>query len=119
HRLSLGVARDDHRGARRRPRASGPSRPRARARGDARTGRGIGMSAVETRRERTFAWEDPERASHAAEGLGVLELMNAIIDGTLPPPPIARLLGMSVVAVGDGRAVFGLEPAEWMYNPIG
>ena len=45
--------------------------------------------------------------------------MRAIIDGTLPPPPIAQMLGMSLVAVGEGRAVFGLEPDEWMYNPIG
>ena len=26
---------------------------------------------------------------------------------------------MSVVEVGPGRAVFAIEPAEWMYNPLG
>jgi uncharacterized protein (TIGR00369 family) len=26
---------------------------------------------------------------------------------------------MSVVEVGSGRAVFAIEPAEWMYNPLG
>src|SRR5262249_57148734 len=29
------------------------------------------------------------------------------------------LLGMTLVEVGEGRAVFAVEPAEWMYNPIG
>ena len=28
-------------------------------------------------------------------------------------------MGMSILEVGHGRAVFALDPAEWMYNPIG
>ena len=39
--------------------------------------------------------------------------------GTLPPPPIARLLDFELVEVQDGRALFAMQPAEWMYNPIG
>jgi uncharacterized protein (TIGR00369 family) len=83
------------------------------------------VSTLETRRARasqrarTFAWEDPLDAAHTAAGHSGLEFMRAIIDGTLPAPPIAQMLGMSLVAVGEGRAVFGLEPDEWMYNPIG
>jgi uncharacterized protein (TIGR00369 family) len=45
--------------------------------------------------------------------------MRAIIDGTLPPPPIAQLLDFTIVEVDEGRALFAMEPAEWMYNPIG
>jgi uncharacterized protein (TIGR00369 family) len=45
--------------------------------------------------------------------------MQAIVDGVLPPPPIARLLDFTIVEVDEGRAVFAMEPAEWMYNPIG
>ncbi len=37
----------------------------------------------------------------------------------MPPPPVARLLGFHIVEAEEGRAVFALEPAEWMYNPIG
>jgi len=48
-----------------------------------------------------------------------MEVLQAIIDGELPPPPIAELLGMKLVEVNAGRAVFAVEPAEWMYNPIG
>jgi uncharacterized protein (TIGR00369 family) len=79
------------------------------------------MSAIErTRtRTRTFSWEDPAPAAAAAMELPGLESMRAIIDGTLPPPPIARLLDFAIVEVQEGRAVFAMEPAEWMYNPIG
>jgi uncharacterized protein (TIGR00369 family) len=71
------------------------------------------------RRTRTFAWSDP--AAVAATGLNLpgIEYIRRIIDGTVPPPPIAELLAMSIVEVDPGRVVFALEPAEWMYNPIG
>jgi acyl-coenzyme A thioesterase PaaI-like protein len=48
-----------------------------------------------------------------------IEYLREVATGALPPPPIAELLGMSLVEVERGRAVFALEPAEWMYNPIG
>ena len=77
------------------------------------------MSTVERLRTRSFSWEDPAAAAAAARELPGLQCMQAIVDGTLPPPPIARLLDFSVIEVQDGRAVFAMEPAEWMYNPIG
>jgi uncharacterized protein (TIGR00369 family) len=70
-------------------------------------------------RTRSFSWEDPAASAAAGRELTGLERMRAIIEGTLPPPPIARLLGFSVIEVQEGRAVFAMEPAEWMYNPIG
>ncbi|MFL6062756.1 MAG: PaaI family thioesterase [Marmoricola sp.] len=48
-----------------------------------------------------------------------LETMQMIVEGVLPPPGIAVLLGMSVVEVGDGVATFELSPDERMMNPIG
>ena len=77
------------------------------------------MSTLATQRVRTFTWEDPREAARLAEGYSGLELMSAISDGSIPPPPVARMLGMSLMAVGEGHAVFGLEPEERMYNPIG
>jgi uncharacterized protein (TIGR00369 family) len=77
------------------------------------------MSAVGQLRTRSFSWEDPAAAEAAGAGLSGLERMRAIVDGTLPPPPIARLLDFTIVEVDEGRAVFAMEPAEWMYNPIG
>ncbi len=70
-------------------------------------------------RERTFSWADPRAALNQAAGRSGLEVMRAIIDGELPPPPIARLLEMEVIEAEPGRAVFALQPQEWMYNPIG
>jgi uncharacterized protein (TIGR00369 family) len=76
------------------------------------------LDAVATR-TRTFTWQDP--AATAAEGLALagLDYIRAIMDRTLPAPPIAELLGFEIVEAEEGRAVFALEPAEWMYNPIG
>jgi uncharacterized protein (TIGR00369 family) len=70
-------------------------------------------------RRRSFEWVDPLEAGAAAAGLSGLETMEAIMAGSVPPPPIAAMLGMEVVGVEPGRALFALEPAEWMYNPIG
>ena len=77
------------------------------------------MSATEALRSRSFSWEDPSVTAVAGGELSGLECMQAIIDGRLPPPPIARLLDMSVIEAEHGRAVFAIEPAEWMFNPLG
>jgi uncharacterized protein (TIGR00369 family) len=77
------------------------------------------VSTLERLRTRSFSWEDPAAAAAAAVELSGLECMQAIVDGTLPAPPIARLLDFTIVEVEDGRALFAMEPAEWMYNPIG
>ena len=77
------------------------------------------MSTAERLRERSFSWEDPAATAAAALELPGLQCMQAIVDGTLPPPPIARLLDFEIVEVQDGRALFAMQPAEWMYNPIG
>jgi uncharacterized protein (TIGR00369 family) len=70
-------------------------------------------------RIRTFSWQDPMRSAQLARQRSGMEVLQAVIDGTVGPPPIADLLGMSLVEVQEGRAVFAVEPAEWMYNPIG
>jgi uncharacterized protein (TIGR00369 family) len=71
------------------------------------------------RRSRTFSWEDPSAAAAAGLRLPGLDHIRAIAAGTLPPPPIAQLLGFEIVQAEEGRAVFAMEPAEWMFNPIG
>jgi uncharacterized protein (TIGR00369 family) len=85
----------------------------------AREAAGAGELAPISERTRSFSWEDPAATAGAGLELPGLEAMRAIMDGTLPAPPIARLLDFTIVEVDDGRAVFAMEPAEWMYNPIG
>ena len=48
-----------------------------------------------------------------------LEHMRAIAAGEIAAPPIAGLLGMEIVELGEGRAVFAITPAQQHYNPIG
>ena len=50
------------------------------------------------------------------DGIGFLK---GIIDGTLPKPPIADLLGFDIVEAETGKAVFECVPEFKHYNPIG
>jgi uncharacterized protein (TIGR00369 family) len=70
-------------------------------------------------RSRTFTWSDPAAMTQTGMRKSGIEYMREIIAGTLAPPPVAELLGMRIVEVQPGRAVFAVDPAEWMYNPIG
>jgi uncharacterized protein (TIGR00369 family) len=70
-------------------------------------------------RTRTYSWEDPFTVVNAAAGLSGLEVLQKIVAGELPPPPIAATLDFSLVEVERGKAVFEGEPAEFHYNPIG
>src|SRR5262245_55389556 len=70
-------------------------------------------------RTRTYSWEDPFALRDALAGHSGLELMQMMVRGELPPPPIARTLDFRVVEAERGRAVFECEPAEFHYNPIG
>lgn len=70
-------------------------------------------------RSRTVSWEDPlVTAAGALERTG-LETMQAIRDGELPPPPIARLMRFDVRELEEGRVVFGCALDESVYNPLG
>lgn len=78
------------------------------------------MSPDETlRRERTFSWEDPLVTAAGARGRTGLEFIRAVMDGELPPPPIAVLMSMGPIEVEEGRVVFAGTPGEEHYNPIG
>jgi len=47
------------------------------------------------------------------------EILQAIIDGELPQPPIAQTLSFWITEVGDGFAVFEGEPGPNLLNPMG
>jgi uncharacterized protein (TIGR00369 family) len=77
------------------------------------------MNTTEQKRARTFTWDDPRATAEAGLRLPGIEYLRGIADGTFPPPPIARLFGFSIAEVEPGRAIFALEPEEWMCNPLG
>jgi uncharacterized protein (TIGR00369 family) len=52
-------------------------------------------------------------------GKGGLELMQAMLRGELPWPPIARTLDFQLMEVGEGRAVFQGTPGPNHFNPMG
>ena len=70
-------------------------------------------------RRRTVDWQDPAAVRRSAQGLTGLEIMRGIRDGTLPPPPMARLIGIDCVVAEPGEIVMELDPLESMENTIG
>jgi uncharacterized protein (TIGR00369 family) len=47
------------------------------------------------------------------------EILQAIIDGTLPQPPISQTMSFWITEVGEGFAVFEGEPGSHLLNPMG
>lgn len=71
-------------------------------------------------RSRTFDWADPAEALAQTRSAETgLQALRGMIDGLIPPPPIAQMMGFTLVEVEEGRAVFECTPAEFHYNPIG
>lgn len=52
-------------------------------------------------------------------GKSGLEIMQALLRGELPYPPISETLGFYLIEVGDGHAVFQGAPQFRHYNPLG
>ena len=70
-------------------------------------------------RHREVSWEDPLVSAAQALDLSGLDFLRGIIVGRIPPPPIAVLFGMSILAAEPGQVTFGLDVGEHLYNPIG
>ncbi|GAA4571214.1 PaaI family thioesterase [Planotetraspora kaengkrachanensis] len=65
---------------------------------------------------RTHSWVPPTPPTGELSGL---DFLRALIDGEIPPPPIAGTLGFTLVHVEPGKAIFEGEPGEHLYNPLG
>ena len=53
------------------------------------------------------------------EGRSGLDLLQAMIAGELPAPPISQAMGILLVEVEKGRAVFEGRPGPHLLNPLG
>ena len=70
-------------------------------------------------RSRLVSWSDPRLTSDVAGTIPGLEFLQRIVRGELPRPPIGELMDFRLVEVESGKAVFAIETAEYLYNPIG
>ena len=77
------------------------------------------LFSLASRRQRVVNWQAPGPAAKVAAGMSGIEMMCAIRDGILPPPPMARLIGFRVSVVEPGRVVMELDPDESLENTIG
>ncbi len=73
----------------------------------------------EGRRSRLVTWADPAALREAGRTMTRLELIQAMIDGRLPRPPMGELMGYWPVEAVPGRVVYAGEPGEQHYNTIG
>ena len=70
-------------------------------------------------RTKALDYVDPGPHIASAFALSGREQLQAIIDGDVPPPPIASHVGLGFVSVADGDVVLTAEPDDSHYNPIG
>jgi uncharacterized protein (TIGR00369 family) len=70
-------------------------------------------------RERIVRWADPVASAEILRGMSGLEGMRAMMEGRVPPPPIAATMNLRLAEVEEGRVVFVGDPGEFHYNPIG
>jgi len=66
-------------------------------------------------RDRRYGVADPE----AVRDLTGLEILQRIIDGRLPTPPISQALTFGIVEAGEAFAAFEGEPGPHLLNPMG
>jgi uncharacterized protein (TIGR00369 family) len=71
------------------------------------------------RRSKVVSWHDPAPTTAAGLAMPGIEYLRAMVDGTLPPPPISGLMDFDMASAEPGRVVFTCRPDESSYNPIG
>lgn len=70
-------------------------------------------------RTRTYSWDDPLIGFEQSKTMSGLDYMRAMLEGRIPPPPIAKTLDFLPTLVEEGRVIFSVVPSEFHYNPIG
>lgn len=69
--------------------------------------------------QRHITWHDPARAGEKTAGLSGLEIMRGIRDGTLPPPPMGRLIGFRCVVAEPGEIAMQIDYDPSLENTMG
>ena len=68
---------------------------------------------------RTVSWASTAPFQLRMARMSGREMLEAIQAGLLAPPPLARVIGFHIVAVGDGQAEFALDPRGDLENLAG
>ena len=74
---------------------------------------------------RTVDEESPDREELLSERaeprrtMSGIEYLRKLMTGELPPSGMVQLLGLKLVEVSEGRAVFAIQPDERHYNGLG
>jgi len=71
------------------------------------------------RQSKTISWVDPRPQAAQALTMSGLDYLRAMLDGSIPPPPIASHIGLEMLEASPGVAVMAATPDESHYNPIG
>jgi uncharacterized protein (TIGR00369 family) len=77
------------------------------------------MTQTQAVRSRTFSWNDPMASAAQLGARSGLDLLQAMVDGEIPPPPVMQMIGMDGFAAERGRVTIRLTPHEFHYNPLG
>jgi uncharacterized protein (TIGR00369 family) len=73
------------------------------------------MESKEATRQSSYGVISPEQA----KSLSGFELLQEILAGKLPRPPISKVMHFEPVEVEQGRVVFSGVPTSDFYNPMG
>lgn len=71
------------------------------------------------KRSKVVSWHDPAPTTATGLAMAGIDYLRAMVDGALPPPPIAGLMEFTMTSAEPGRVVFTCQPDESAYNPIG
>jgi uncharacterized protein (TIGR00369 family) len=67
----------------------------------------------------TYSWVDPAVGLAQLAQLSGLDYLTGILDGHIPEPPIAVLMGMDIESVVEGEVTFVANPTQAHFNPLG
>jgi uncharacterized protein (TIGR00369 family) len=70
-------------------------------------------------RERSYRWHDPRAAWSRLGKVSGVDYLKAVIDGEVPPPPVAIANRLRLVEVAEGRVVYKGQPGEDHANDVG
>jgi uncharacterized protein (TIGR00369 family) len=68
---------------------------------------------------KTISWVDPRPQAAQALTMTGLDYLRAMMDGSIPPPPIASHINLEMLDATPGVAIMAATPDDSHYNPIG